>query len=67
MQLMHNAMRELQVWNQLLVLPEHNPAAYLGTFHAFLWHPDPPLYQITQQGCRLTGLEPRIKYIFYFS
>jgi len=34
-------------------LPEHTPAAYLGTFHAFLWPgtQPPPLNQITQQGC----------------
>ena len=37
MQLMHNAMRKLQVWNQLLVIYlKHTPAAYLRTFHAFL-------------------------------
>ena len=43
-------------------LPEHTPAAYFGTFHAFLLtrHPDPPLNQITQQGCWSTGLELRI-------
>ena len=32
MQFVHNAMRELQVWN-----PWTHPTAYLGTFRAFLW------------------------------
>jgi len=36
MQFMHNAMRKLQFWNQLLVFCLITPAAYLGTFHAFL-------------------------------
>ena len=65
---MHNAMRKLQVWNQLLVICLNTPpAAYLGIpCISMSRHPDPPPppNQITQQRCQSTGLELRIPKIY---
>ena len=51
-------------------MPEHTPAAYLGTFHAFLWPgtqtPPPHLNQITQQWCPSTELELRIPKMYLY-
>ena len=68
MQLMHNALRKMQVWNQLLVICLNTPAAYLWTFRAFLWPgtQTPPFNQITQKGCQSTGLELRIPKIYSY-
>ena len=61
MQLMHNATRKLQVWNQLLIagkLPEHTPAAYLVTLmHFYDQAPrPPPLIKSPNKGAIRLGL-----------
>ena len=66
MQLMHNAMRELQVWNRLVVICLNTPPRLLGGISCISVsrHPDPPFNQITQQGCQSNGLELRNPIIF---
>ena len=46
MQLMHNALRKMQVWNQLLVICLNAPCALLGDIPCISMtrHPDPPRY-----------------------
>ena len=50
MQLLYNAIRELQVWNQLLVVYLNTPRGLLGGIPCISMtrHPDPPFNQITQ-------------------
>ena len=69
MQLMHNAMRKLQVWNQLLVICLYTPPrpTWGHSVPFFNQAPRPPPFnQTTQQGCQSTGLELWLQNILYF-
>ena len=61
MQLMHNAMRKVQVWNELLEICLNTPPrpTWGHSMHFYDQAPRPPFNQITQQGCQSTGLELR--------
>ena len=68
MQLMHNGMRKLRVWSQLLVICLNTlPRPPWGhSMHFYDHAPRPPFNQITQQVCQSTGLglgNPK-KYIY---
>ena len=67
---LHNAMRKLQVWNQLLVICLNTtPRPTWGHsmhFYDQAGTQTPPFNQITQQGCQLTGFELRISKIYFF-
>ena len=62
MQLMHNTIRKLQVWNQLLAISLNTPPrpTWGHSMHFYDQAPRPPLSQITQQGCQSNGFELRI-------
>ena len=63
MQLMYNAIRELQVWNQVLVICLNTPPqpTWGHSMHSCDQALSPPFNQTTQQGCHMTGpLEVRI-------
>ena len=67
MQLMHNAMHTLQVWNQLLLICLNTPPrpTWGHSMHFYDQAPrTPPFNQITQQGCQSTKLELRILKIY---
>ena len=69
MQLMHNAMCRLQVWNQLLVTCLNTPPwpTWGHSMQSYDRAPRPPPFnQITQQGCQSTGLELRIPIFFRY-
>ena len=63
MQLMHNAMRKLQVWKQLLVI-----RGLLGDIPCISMtrHPDPPLKSNHPTRCQTTGFELRIPKIYSY-
>jgi len=69
--LMYDAIRELQVWNQLLVICLNTPPRPTWGHAIHFWDQapsPPPFYQVTQQGCQLNGLElnnPEICLIFF--
>ena len=65
---MHNAMRKLQVWNQVLVICLNTPPqpTWGHSMHFYDQAPRPPLNQITQQVCQSTGLELRIPNIYLY-
>jgi len=58
MQLLHNAMRELQVWNQLLVICLNTPPrpTWGHSMHFVTRHPDPPSIKAPNKGANRTGL-----------
>jgi hypothetical protein len=64
-QLMHNAMRKLQVWNRLLVTCLNTPPRPTWG-HSMHFYDQAPFNQITQQGCQSTGLELRIPNMYYY-
>ena len=66
MQLLHNAMRKLQVWNQLLVICLNTPPRPTWGHSMHFYDQAPRFNQITQQGCQSTGLELRIPKIYLY-
>ena len=70
LQLMHNAIRELQVWNELLVICLNTPPrlTWGHSMHFYDQAPNPPPnYQITQQGFQSNRLELRIPKMYLMS
>jgi hypothetical protein len=69
MQLLHYAIREMQTWNQLLVIClDTPPVAYLGAFHAFLWpgtQPSPPSIKSPHKGANRISLTWGIQNILF--
>jgi len=56
---MNNAIRELQVWNQLLVICLNNPSRPTWGQPMHFYDQTPSFNQITQQKCQSNGLEWR--------